>query len=68
MTWISSGGLSWEVGDVVGIYVPLFYSGGTCADDPNGLNCLMQQRTNFLDKVVFNINLKGLSEILKNPF
>ena len=65
-TWIASGGLSWEIGDILGVYVPLFYSGGSCTDNPNGLNCLMQQRSNILDKVIFNLNIKSLNQIFKN--
>ncbi len=67
-TWLASGGLSWEIGDVFGVYVPLFYSGGSCADNPNGLNCLMQQRTGISDKVMFNLNIKTLNQIFKNQW
>ena len=67
-TWLASGGLSWEIGDVLGVYVPLFYSGGSCADNPNGLNCLMQQRSGILDKVMFNLNIKTFNQIFKNQW
>ena len=56
--WLMSGGLSWELSDYFGIYVPLYFSGKST--DPNSLHSIMTRRGGFLSRVTFSVNLKKL--------
>lgn len=60
--WLMSGGLSWEVNDYFGIYLPFYFSGSS--DDPNSFKSIMTRRGGFLSRVTFNLNLKKL-DLLK---
>lgn len=56
--WLMSGGLSWEVNEYFGIYVPLYFSGNS--EDPNSFKSIMTRRGGFLSRVTFNLNLRKL--------
>ncbi len=56
--WLMSGGLSWELNDYFGIYVPLYFSGKK--DDPNSFHSIMTRRNGFLSRITFNLNLRKL--------
>ncbi len=54
-----SGGISVSIPKYFSVYVPLYYSGGACKDDPNGLSCIMEY-SSFANKVSFSININSL--------
>ncbi len=60
-TFLASGGLSLEIGDYFGIYMPLYFSGSE--DDPNSLKSLVKQRGDFASRISFNLNLKALNPL-----
>jgi Peptidase family M1 domain len=60
-TFLASGGLSLEIGDYFGIYMPLYFSGSE--DDPNSLKSLVKQRGGFASRISFNLNLKALNPL-----
>ncbi len=64
--WLMSGGLSWELNEYLGIYVPFYFSGKQ--DDPNSFHSIMTRRGGFLSRITFNLNLRKLDlmHILKN--
>ena len=56
---IASGGISVSIPNYFAVYIPLYYSGGACKDDPNGLSCIMSNST-FSQRIVFSININKL--------
>lgn len=56
--WLMSGGLSWELNEYLGIYVPLYFSGKK--DDPNSFHSIMTRRNGFLSRITFSLNLRKL--------
>jgi Peptidase family M1 domain len=60
-SYFISGGLSLEIGDYLGIYIPLYFSGSE--SDPNGLSNSVKQRGDFASRISFNLNLKALNPL-----
>jgi hypothetical protein len=60
-SYFISGGLSLEIGDYFGIYMPLYFSGSEY--DPNGLSNSVKQRGDFASRISFNLNLKALNPL-----
>ncbi len=60
-----SGGISVSIPNYFAMYVPLYFSGGACKDDPNGLSCIMSN-SNFLQRIAFSFNVNNLLLNVKN--
>ena len=59
---LMSGGIQWDIfGDVLSIYVPVYFSGKPLDEDPNSFKALMSKRGGFLDRITFSLNLKTLN-------
>jgi hypothetical protein len=70
--WLASGGVAMELGNYLGIYFPVYFSGKS--DDPNSLRSIMMRRGGYLSRVSFSINIKELNplrvlkRVVENPF
>jgi hypothetical protein len=60
-SYLISGGLSLEIGDYFGVYIPLYFSGSEF--DQNGLSNSVKQRGDFTTRISFNLNLNALNPL-----
>jgi hypothetical protein len=59
---LASGGIQWQpFGDVLNIYVPLYFSGKPLEEDPNSFRAYMSKNGDFFQRITFSLDLKSLN-------